>query len=506
MATIEQLKAEISTAEAEIAQAKPAADAAEAVAKQAQDAVNAFLARPDNLSFTTYNRTKKYAAENPNDPVAQKAAQDVQATWNAQQSEYLPLLKARDDTWAAKVAANKPIVAAEERAAQADLAIAKIDPSQASQDARDALAEQQGTPAKQPSEGALATTSAGDTVKADGTTEPQATSTPAPVTDNNPRRVTSVEVSNGQTTRYYSDGSSETDTEDGRTLLDDGSGSVVEKTDPGEDPTNGNAGQKDYSNNGDQVPYDQGEFAGLDKAIADQKAMDAADAADLFYTGSVSARGSGLPKEKPTPAKAEWKEAKDLRAILRVPPNYITSVTDPGKVLKDFGGIIFPYTPQISMEHSATYNGINPLHSNYTQYFYKNSAVSAINVTGKFTVQNEQEGMILLGVVHLLRALTKMKFGPDKDSGAPPPVCRFQAYGDYMLQNVPVVVASFRQDLPDGIDYFAVGRKNSSMGPNLVPIISTITVTLNPVYSRSEQMAAGVDNWLKGSDRAKGYL
>lgn len=279
---------------------------------------------------------------------------------------------------------------------------------------------------------------------------------------------------------------------------------------PEEDATNNNAGQRDYSENGDQVPsdpqYDQGEFAGLDKAIDDQKAMDAADQADMFYTGSSSRSASPNLFSKGESAKAEWKEAKDLRAILRVPLSYLTKNTDPGGVLKNFGGIVFPYTPAISFEHQASFSGINPTHSNYTQYFYKNSSVGTININAKFTVQNEEDGVILLGVIHLLRALTRMKFGPDKDSGAPPPVCRLQAYGDYMLQNVPVAVSSFRHELPDSVDYFAVGRKINTLGPNLVPVLSTINLTLTPMWSRSEQMASGVDNWLKGTDRAKGYL
>lgn len=511
MATVEQLKAEISEAEAEIARLTPALTAASAEYKAAQAELDAFYNKPGKLSFGAYSSAKKAAAENPGNAQLQQAAAEAQATWNAQQSEYLPLLQKRDQTFDATVAAKKPIVDAEDRAAQADLAIAKIDPSQASEDARAALQEQQGTPASQPSEGVRASTSAGESVNPDGTTETQTTTDSSTVSDLNPRRVTSVEISNGQTTRYYSDGSSETDTADGQTLLDDGSGIPVVKQDLGEDPTNNNAGQPDYSNNGAQVPgvqvFDDGSTLqtfddGSTLATGTDGSVTSSPSDDV-PSGRVSSR---TLEPKGASAKAEWKEAKDLRAILRVPPSYLTSYTDSARVLKDFGGIVFPYTPTISFEHQANYSGVNPLHSNYTQYFYKNSSVGGINVTAKFTVQNENDGVVLLGVIHLLRALTRMKFGPDKDSGAPPPVCRFQAYGDFMLQNVPVTVASFRHELPDSVDYIAVGKTNKTFGPNLVPIISTITLTLNPTWSRSEMMAAGVDDWLKGSQRAKGYL
>lgn len=199
----------------------------------------------------------------------------------------------------------------------------------------------------------------------------------------------------------------------------------------------------------------------------------------------------------------------ELRSVLRVPATYLTSVTSgPGLigVLKQFGGIIFPYTPTIAFEHEASYNGMNTLHSNYTQYFYKNSSVSTITLTAKFTCQNEGEGAILLGVIHLLRALTKMRFGPDSDRGAPPPVCRLDAYGPYMLKNIPVTVASFRHELPDNVDYIGVGKMYPFYGSNLVPVLSTITLTLNPTYSRSEMQKAGVGDWLAGKQVGKGYL
>ena len=58
------------------------------------------------------------------------------------------------------------------------------------------------------------------------------------------------------------------------------------------------------------------------------------------------------------------------------------------------GELVFPYTPTISYDSQAVYGSVNPVHSNYTQYFYKNSQVGNISVTGKFTVQNEKEGAL----------------------------------------------------------------------------------------------------------------
>ena len=203
-------------------------------------------------------------------------------------------------------------------------------------------------------------------------------------------------------------------------------------------------------------------------------------------------------------ASAEWAETKDLRVIIRVPKTYLKGpAAGPSGMLNNFGGILFPYTPTISYDTQAVYGSVNPVHSNYTQYFYKNSQVGQINITGKFTVQNEKEGKIWLGVVHLLRGLTKMRWGADSNAGSPPPVCRLEAYGDFMLRNVPVVISNFKFDLPDNVDYMAVKGEYKN---TLVPTVSTLNVTLNVMYSRREIQDYSVDSWLQGNLRGQGYL
>jgi hypothetical protein len=229
--------------------------------------------------------------------------------------------------------------------------------------------------------------------------------------------------------------------------------------------------------------------------------------------GLNAGRSSGVPfgatKSAGAGAQAQWSAAKDLRVKLRVPNEYLVGpAAGPTNILQKNGGILFPYTPSITVDNQANYANQAPLHSNYTLNFYKSSSVSPITVNAKFTVQNEFEGAVLLGVIHMLRALTKMKFGNDPDAGAPPPVCRFDAYGDYMMYNVPVSVASWRHELPDGVDYIAVGRPGSptTYGRSMVPTMSTIQLTLNVMYSRREMLAYNVKDWLNGSLARRGYL
>jgi hypothetical protein len=198
----------------------------------------------------------------------------------------------------------------------------------------------------------------------------------------------------------------------------------------------------------------------------------------------------------------------DYRAKLLVPESYITQFAH-GPV-QGYGGIVFPYTPIIGFEMTANYNDVSPMHSNFGIHFYKNSSVGNISVSAKFTVQNDTDAVYYLTTMHLLRALTKMQYGFDPQAGSPPPVCRFSAYGDFMIQNVPVVVRSFKAELPDTVDYYAVDPQLNpkslasqlDLGTNFVPTISTISLILTPMYSRAEQSKFSVI----GNDANPGYI
>lgn len=205
----------------------------------------------------------------------------------------------------------------------------------------------------------------------------------------------------------------------------------------------------------------------------------------------------------------------DPRAIIRVPSEYMGNLlsmapatsqtgnpievkadTSPLADFKRLGGIIFPFTPTITVDNKAEYAPQSILHANYQQYFYKNSSVGPINVSGKFTVQDEYEGMILLATIHLLRSLTKMRFGRDDFAGSPPPICRFSAYGDLMYKDIPVSIATWKHELPDSVDYISV---NLASGKTMVPVLSTISIDMNIMYSRREMMDFNVNSLLNGT-------
>jgi hypothetical protein len=160
-------------------------------------------------------------------------------------------------------------------------------------------------------------------------------------------------------------------------------------------------------------------------------------------------------------------------------------------------GVVFPYTPQVQVQHSANYSAQKLTHNNYTQYFYDNSEVQAITVAGEFTVQNVTEGQYLLATVYFFRAVTKMFFGQDQNAGNPPPMVYLNGYGQYYFPNVPCVVTGFSHTMPADCDYMDIPEPGLApynpqmmhyrLNSTRLPTTSTISLTLQPVYSRLAQ-------------------
>lgn len=201
-------------------------------------------------------------------------------------------------------------------------------------------------------------------------------------------------------------------------------------------------------------------------------------------------------------------KSKDLRVKIIVPNDYARASisADPRGYLGNFNSIIFPYTPTITFEQGARYTEQSPVHSNYPLFFYKNSYLGAISITGKFTVQNEKDAWNFLATLQLLRAITKMRWGDDSNAGAPPPVCRLEAYGIFMLEKLPIAVSSFRYEVADTVDYITVGP--NTLTETFVPTLSTISLTCVPMFSKNELKYASTEQLLDSyyTERNKGYI
>jgi hypothetical protein len=189
-------------------------------------------------------------------------------------------------------------------------------------------------------------------------------------------------------------------------------------------------------------------------------------------------------------------EYKDWRVKISLANNaaFAGPMQDP--VFNATQGIIFPYTPTVTVTHVARYSEQSLTHTNYKSYFYDGSEVNAITINGEFTVQNITEGQYLLGAIYFLRSATKMFMGNEKDAGNPPPLVFLDGYGDFYFPHVSCVITNFTHTMPADVDYMEIPSSNSqtvtgagaSLGStgqkSRLPTTSNIQVTLQPVYSR----------------------
>lgn len=175
-------------------------------------------------------------------------------------------------------------------------------------------------------------------------------------------------------------------------------------------------------------------------------------------------------------------------------------------------GVVFPYTPDIKITHVANYTAQKFTHSNYASYFYDNSEVQAINISGEFTVQNINEGQYLLAAIYFFRSVTKMFFGGDPNAGTPPPILYLNGYGQYYLPNVPCVVTNFTHNMPPEVDYMDVPEPaatqsgynpqftNYRLNSTRLPTQSVITLQVQPIYSRlSQSQGFSLQDFAKGA-------
>ena len=231
-------------------------------------------------------------------------------------------------------------------------------------------------------------------------------------------------------------------------------------------------------------------------------------------------------------AGAKWSgrsDTRDWRVRLQVPNGPLTTFFDFAnntimKPLSEAEGIFWPLTPSITLQHSANYNAMDQVHSNYPHQAYQNSQVDSINIIGEFPVQNSEDAKHWVATVNFLRTVTKMFFGKDDGDGLkgnPPPILHLSGYGDHMYNKVPVVVNTFNLELRQGIDYIStkqseVGYGQGKVDPTLAaavqsgesqtwaPTLSNISVLVTPIYSRESIKNFSMKKFVRGELNGKG--
>lgn len=236
-------------------------------------------------------------------------------------------------------------------------------------------------------------------------------------------------------------------------------------------------------------------------------------------------------------ATASFNDGGDWRVRLNLPPGTFFDKSPVLKPIIEAGGLIFPYTPTISISGNASYSDQSPVHQNFGFFSYENSKVDQISIQGTFYAEDGVQAAYWLAAVHFLRSATKMFSGQSENAGNPPVILKLNGYGDYVFKNIPVVIKSFTVGLPNDVHYIStkVGDTKSQSGvlPSLsvpglqnnivqtpfgnfpstsasttspgapigsthVPTKSEISVTLQPVYSRETVRQFSLQKFVNG--------
>ena len=263
--------------------------------------------------------------------------------------------------------------------------------------------------------------------------------------------------------------------------------------------------------------------------------------------------GSGISTDsRIVNAKAKWSgrdSKKDWRVRLQVPQGspLETFFFDNNKLmapLKSSRGIFWPLTPAMVIQHTANYNAMDQIHSNYPHFAYQNSQVDQMNIIGEFPVQNQDDARHWVATINFLRTATKMFFGSDQEhKGSPPPILHLSGYGDHMFNKVPVIINTFNVELRQGIDYISTQQgftprasKNPEWDKELAelgiadgirqpkgttweqlayetyektsqtwaPTLSNISVLITPIYSRDSVKTFSMHKFVRGELNGKG--
>ena len=151
-------------------------------------------------------------------------------------------------------------------------------------------------------------------------------------------------------------------------------------------------------------------------------------------------------------------------------------------------GVVFPYTPAISLTYAASYDPTELTHSNYKFFTYRSSGIDSITITCEFTAQDTFEANYLLAVIHFFRSVTKMFYGQDQNPkpGTPPPLCYLFGLGTFQFNRHPLAITSFNYTLPIDVDYIKAGTLGSAPGVNTAPA----TIPINTSAISTNRLAA----------------
>lgn len=219
-------------------------------------------------------------------------------------------------------------------------------------------------------------------------------------------------------------------------------------------------------------------------------------------TGQVTVKGITAPKQATQSSatlqdQVDYQARKDWRVRLALAPdaNYLYKATGSESILaplKATDGVIFPYTPGVTVNYTANYDPGTIPHTNYKFFQYTSSSVDAVTLQCDFTAQDTFEANYVLAVIHFFRSMTKMFYGQDSlpKNGTPPPLCYMYGMGGYQFAAHPLVINSFTYNLPADVDYI---KTTTAVTPNAgtTPVPSSTNEAISSARMNTNDIAPG---------------
>ena len=244
--------------------------------------------------------------------------------------------------------------------------------------------------------------------------------------------------------------------------------------------------------------------------------------------GGKSVPRTNLNKTNTSVSFSGLTEATDWRVKLSVGAgsNIFYDSNNPGDILaplKESRGVIFPYSPRIDTVLQANYQEYDLVHTNFPMHAYNKSTISAITISADFTAQTPDEAKYVMAVIHFFRSAIKMFTAQDSLAGNPPAMLFLDGYGENYFPHVPVVLTQFSHSMPDDVDYITAptlpNAQRNQAGPGELPIpagasgirtkiptISTMTIQLQPIFSRKKVSEFSNEKFSRGEYLNKGYI
>lgn len=170
--------------------------------------------------------------------------------------------------------------------------------------------------------------------------------------------------------------------------------------------------------------------------------------------------------------------------------------------LLEDGGIVFDYTPSVTITYVTSYTPLDVVHSNYDFYAFQKAGVNDFQIEAPITSETREKANRTLAIIHFLRTFSKMNFGVDDDmKGLPPRILRLFGYGDYMINDVPVAIRNFSVVLGQESDYVQTDFNTQ------VPLSMRISINLHMMPTPSKiKNEFNLQDFAAGKTVKKGYL